>query len=707
MHFFNIYIKVYFHNLTLQSNKVGGYPSENCDIHEHWVTDNNITILNISIETRPKYPMHNKSPHITLIFLSFLLPQSGSTEELTDPQLTESDFFNDFPVVLTATRLKQSKKNSPIATTIIDREMIEASGFTEIVDLLRLAPGMLVNYENGHIGAAGYQFLLDRYRVRLQVLIDGMSIYTPSFGDVPWTQLGITIDDIERIEVIRGPSSASYGPNAMTGVISIITRHAALDKGMKLKINQGVNGRSEQFATIGNSIGDFDYKLSLGLRKDDGFKERYDSKNLAIVNFRGDYQATNNDTVTISLNNNTGDYQEDAPAYFGNAMPKHVKNVTYSTQQTKWAHSFSDGDNLTLNYYRQNFKDTNKYTGNYTKYAKGFVPIDLGATTSRDNVELTYSTFSDWYALTVGALYRKDNTISSQLLYNVDRDIITKQMFANTELHLSSSTILNLGLLNDNNDTGGTTNSPRIALNHSFDKSHTVRFSYAKSTRSPFALEEDLNRIVYTPQTAPPEYFTWWTDLSDLKPERIKSYDLGYIGTFNNNATEVDLRIYKNFLTDIIALDTNAGTGGFKQGDEFDIRGFEASVSHRFKDTKATFNYARTTISTGNLVHGDPIDYETGAPKDIFSLLVQHGFKNKVNGSLGYYYTGEYQQLCCETQQQDPRSRIDLTLTKDFKIGEYNSKIRFILQNAANDKVKTLLLNNYDRQGYISLSVEL
>ncbi|MHA1989136.1 MAG: hypothetical protein ACW98D_21140, partial [Promethearchaeota archaeon] len=139
----------------------------------------------------------------------------------------------------------------------------------------------------------------------------------------------------------------------------------------------------------------------------------------------------------------------------------------------------------------------------------------------------------------------------------------------------------------------------------------------------------------------------------------------------------------------------------------FDITGFEASVSHRFNDTKAILNYARTTISAGNLVYANPTWYETGAPKDIFSLLIQHNFGNNVNGSLGYYYTGEYQQLCCEIQQQNPRRRVDLTLSKDFKIGEYNSKIKFILQNATNEKITTQLFNNYDRQGYLSLSVEL
>ena len=649
--------------------------------------------------------LFNKSSLITLIILSHILPNISSAQESAVTQLTESDFFDDFPVVLTATRLKQSKKNSPTATTIIDREMIEASGFTDIVDLLRLAPGMLVNYANGHGASAGYQFLFDSYRVRLQILVDGMSVYTPLFGQMPWTQLGLTIDDIERIEVIRGPSSASYGPNAMTGVISIITRHAVLDQGLKFKVNQGVNGRSEQYFTIGNTNGDFDYRLSLGKRKDDGFKRRYDDKNLSIVNFRGDYQATDKDVITFLLSNNSGTYQEDSSDNLNLNMPEHTRNVQQTSFQTKWQHSFSDGDNLVLHYYQQSYNDNNTYLGDFTSDGYGFVTIDEGAKTNRSNLEFNYSTYSDWYGLTLGALYRKDNTISSQLLYSIDKDIITRQLFANAELKLNKNNILNIGLLNDNNDTGGTTLAPRIALNHHINTNHTARISYSESTRSPFALEEYTNRIIYIPAIT--DNFIFWTDLSDLKPERIKSFDIGYIGKLNNNSTEIELRTYKNFLTDIIQLDSTPETGGFVQGDAFNITGFEATISHKFKNTKAILNFARTKIDAVKLIFGNAVNYETGTPEDIISLLIIHNFNNKVKGSLGYYYTGSYQQLCCEVDQQAPRKRLDLTLTKSFKLGGYNSNIKFVLQNATNEKTDTRLYNNYDRQGYISFSLEL
>lgn len=649
--------------------------------------------------------MFNKSSLITLILLSQLYPKAGSAQEADESLLTEGDFFDELPVILTATRLKQSKNNSPTATTVIDRDMIEASGFTEIVDLLRLAPGMLVNYDSGHIGNAGYQFLFDRYRTRFQVLIDGASVYTPLFGEMPWTQLGITMDDIERIEVIRGPSSSSYGPNAMTGVISIITRHAVLDKGARFKLNEGINGRSEQLATLGDNIGNFDYKLSVGLRRDDGFEKRYDSKKLSIANFRGDYQAGDKDVLTFLMNYNSGHYQEDST--YDNDMPKHSKYVQYSTQQGKWVHTFSNGDTFNLNYYQQNYDDQNSYINKSYN-----VLIDPSVTTDRKNLEVGYSMYSDWYNISLGALYRKDKTISPQYLFHVNKDIETRQYYLNTELYLNPKNIINIGILHDTNDTAGSTTSPRISFNHHFNNSHTARISYAEASRSPFALEEYTNYVI-------PQYSTTtilWKDLSDLKPERIKTFDLGYIGTFNNNATNIDLRLYKNFISDLIVFDNSypapigSHAGGFYQGDAFNITGFEATLSHRFKNTRVILNYAKTKIDAvtySTLSGGTAIQYETGAPEDNISLLVTQNFGHKMKGSLGYYYTGSYQELSHDTKQQPVRNRIDVTVSKEFKVSNHNSKIKLVLQNITNEKVNTDLLNSYHRQGYISLSMEL
>ena len=638
-----------------------------------------------------------------------------SAQELAALQLDEADFFTDFPVVLTATRLKQPQKDSPIATTIIDREMIDASGFTEIPDLLRLAPGMLVNYDSGHVIAAGYQFLFSRYTVRMQILVDGRSVYTPLFGEMPWTQLGITIDDIERIEVIRGPSSSSYGPNAMTGVISIITRHASLDKGIKIKTNRNGTGLSEQFFTLGNNTGDFDYKLSLATRKDDGFELRHDGKELSLANFRGDYQVTRNDTLTFNVTYNSGDYQEDN-TFDPILHPDHIKKVLGTSHQVKWAHLFKNGDDFSINYYQQKYEDRNKYDAelDLTSFVPGLIVpgvMDESVRTDRQNLEFAHSIYSDMYNFSWGIILRKDKTVAPQYLYQSSKDSIdTKQLFINSEFILNKKNRLNLGLLADNNDTAGTTYSPRVSLNHHINENNTLRVSYAQATRSPFIFEEYTNYVV--PDFSPTLITLLGDDVimsdkSDLEPEKIKSFDIGYIAYLNNKKTVLDMRLFKNELSNLIITDFNFD-GGAYQGDGFNITGLEASISHQMENTRIIFNYARTKIHADKLVIvNNPSWYETGAPEDNISLLAIHNFGNSLKGSLGYYYTGTYQQLCCEEELQTPRKRLDLTLSKAFKLGEYNSSIKLVLQNIMNEEVNARLLNNYDRQGYISFSMEL
>ena len=123
-------------------------------------------------------------------------------------------FFDEIPLVLTASRLAQSPLDAPAPVTIIDREMIAASGFTEIHDLLRLAPGFLVADIADSQPSVARHGLGDAYDRRIKVMIDGRTINSPLWGDTRWDSLPLRVDDIERIEVVRGPNGAAYGVNA-------------------------------------------------------------------------------------------------------------------------------------------------------------------------------------------------------------------------------------------------------------------------------------------------------------------------------------------------------------------------------------------------------------------------------------------------------------------------------------------------------------
>lgn len=639
---------------------------------------------------------------------------------MTALQLSEDDFFTDFPVVLTATRLQQPQEDSPIATTIIDRKMIEASGFTEIADLLRLAPGMLVNYD-GNQPVAGYPFLYHKFTVRMQVLVDGRSVYTPIFGEMPWTQLGITIDDIERIEILRGPSSSSYGPNAMTGVISIITRHASLDGGAKLKVNSGQNGIREKFIRYGNSSGNFDYKVSIANRQSDIFDKRTDNTNISIFNFRGDYQFTKKDNLTFYLTYNSSELDQEEGVSPDWKKPTHKRDILHQEQHIKWIHTFDNNDEFLVQYYQQKRVDNNNYLSDPAPLTLETIDIagtiffvNENVTTERKNLEFSHTIHGEQYNVSYGAILREDMTEAPQYLYQSDIDTITtKQAFINAEYQLNEENIINAGIMHDNSDTAGATNSPRLSINHRLTENQTIRISYAKATRSPFIFEEYTNWIIPGYTTLPGHPFyplrAGWIDAVDLEPEKITSKEIGYIGFFNNKKTEIDLRYYESNLDNIIYLNPDvaasfsAGGAFFDNTDSISMSGFEASLSQKYENSHVRLNFTHLNIVGDTTIAYD--QYEEGAPKETASMLAMHDFSTTVSGSIGFYYTGGFKQLGTGNHQ-DVRRRWDARIAKELKLDQYKAKIALVMQNITDESIETDLNNNIDRTVYVSFVME-
>lgn len=218
----------------------------------------------------------------------------------------ESD---DIPMVLSATRLNQSFFDAPAAVTVIDRQMIEQSGVREIPELLRLVPGMVVGYESGSEAFVSYHGTSADLARRMQVLVDGRSIYQPLLASVDWIGLPLDLADIERIEVIRGPNAASYGVNSFFAVVNIITRHPADVAGSKLSYRRGENGIEDYHARFAQRAGNVDWRLSVTGKADDGFVDNRrknnidftDSKNADAVYGRAAWAIDDNSSLELSL----------------------------------------------------------------------------------------------------------------------------------------------------------------------------------------------------------------------------------------------------------------------------------------------------------------------------------------------------------------------------------------------------------------------
>ena len=130
--------------------------------------------------------------------------------------------------------------STPSAIYVLTAEDIRRSGVTSVPDALRLVPGVNVFRVNGSRNwAVGIRGLADQFSRYVLVLIDGRSVYTPLFGGVLWTINNVMLEDIERIEVIRGPGGTIWGADAVNGVINIITKHAEDTKGTLISAGGG------------------------------------------------------------------------------------------------------------------------------------------------------------------------------------------------------------------------------------------------------------------------------------------------------------------------------------------------------------------------------------------------------------------------------------------------------------------------------------
>ena len=193
---------------------------------------------------------------------------------LFSPLSQADDLFMDsetLPQVLTATRLKQTPAEVPGSMTVLDSALINASGARDISELLRLVPGMMVGNISGNQAAVNYHGTNATEARRMQVLIDGRSVYRAGLATVDWSDIPVAIEDIERIEVFRGPNTVSYGANALMAVVNIITRNPADSHGTRLKITRGQRGINDFYASQGTGWNGGDLRLSLSGQEDDGF----------------------------------------------------------------------------------------------------------------------------------------------------------------------------------------------------------------------------------------------------------------------------------------------------------------------------------------------------------------------------------------------------------------------------------------------------
>jgi iron complex outermembrane recepter protein len=311
--------------------------------------------------------------------------------------------------VTSVSNKEQTLSRTAAAVFVITQDDIRRSGATNIPDLLRIVPGLDVAQINANSWAISARGLNGQFSNELLVLIDGRNVYTPSFGGVFWDTVDLPLENIERIEVIRGPGASVWGENAVNGVVNIIRKKAGDTKGGF--VNAGGGNTDVDFATVqyGNSIKDrVDYRVfgkyfdSHDMRAIGG-GDGGDGWHLARAGFRTDSKITDSDSLVVEGDIYSG--REGDPTFTLTSLlapgPTPVEifiNTSGGYLQSIWKHASSSHSDFTL-------------MGAYDTYERGDLLND-----HRQNESLDFRqhyVLSERQELVWGATYRHTSATSS------------------------------------------------------------------------------------------------------------------------------------------------------------------------------------------------------------------------------------------------------------------------------------------------------
>ncbi len=593
------------------------------------------------------------------------LPDAGLDAELSG--------FTVVPEVLTATRLKQPRSEVPGSMTVITAENIEQWGVRTVPELFRFVPGMFVKH--GDQDSIAYHASNPNLMRRMQVLIDGRSVYRAGIASVVWEDIPVALEDIQRIEVFRGPNASSYGANAFMAVINIVTFHPADTLGTRAFARSGHQGVRDYEVSHSAELGEWVYRATVSRKHDDGFdgNERlgqetvqpgdnlHDGSRDSFISLNATTQFSDNSRLLLQAAYKDG--KQRLRQNFGEDEVAPTDENQSGFVMGQWQYDFSATHTTQLRAYWQKEKRLTEYRkcapavvlspllrqlyledpywanviGRFDLPEDLFFPIATGTANPEDvetrleeelnrNYDISQSDLDQVQAIFAEAGFDVDN-LSSITCGNYDldfdeqrmdvefqdtvqwndvlrtvagvnfrRDQVTSEtyfngtvsndlmrVFANAEIRPLDKLIFNLGGMYEDEDKNSAVFSPRVAANYLVAPQHSLRLVYSTAVRSPDLLEQE------------PDYSLQITDLTenylglsegslyasqtgaygDLDHERITSWELGYYGRIPAQSLEMDIKVYRDHLYQLISAPINLFTPDVNSDTEMNLSGVD------------------------------------------------------------------------------------------------------------------------------------
>ena len=563
--------------------------------------------------------------------------------------LSLEQLLNSTISVSSVARRPGSVQQSPAAVTIITGEDIRRSGDTSIAEALRLVPGMQVAKVDSHEWAISARGFNDLFANKLLVMMDGRSVYTSVFSGTFWDAQDTMIEDVDRIEVIRGPGASLWGANAVNGVINVLTKKASNTQG--LLVSGGIGNEERGFGGIryGGKLGENVHYRLYGkyAKRDDstrfgpGFPETlimievpggggsvgsgesaplttHDAWESMRAGFRVDWSPVTDDLVTVQGDiydlNEHQYYQRITPLSFSTFYEPVTDTASGGNIVTRWTHTFSNSSEFILQaYYDRTHRDM----------------AVLGE--RRDAFDLDFQhqlMLAERHTVVWGAGYRllSDHYRNSieVALDPTERKTNLFGAFVQDEIALVKTKLaLTLGSRFEHNDFTGFEVQPNARLLWTPDQRTTFWTSVSRAVRTPSRAENDFRvnfpgvaRDVIAPGF--PAITIGVLGNRELAPENLTAYEAGYRAQFTDRlGAEVNifynrydkLRSFAPINPDLdlskspLELNTTIENGatGETYGGEISAN---FRVNHRWR-LRADYSHLRTSIrSASNVVLG-------------------------------------------------------------------------------------------------------
>jgi len=433
--------------------------------------------------------------------------------------------------IFSASKTSQPLSKSPAAAFVITNEDIRRSGATTISDVLRMVPGLQVAQIDAHDWAVTSRGFNWRFANKLLVLIDGRTVYSSVYSGVYWDAVDIMLEDVDRIEVIRGPGASLWGANAVNGVINILTKNSKDTQGTLVTAGSGSTEPVFGSVRYGGTMqerGHYRVYAKHHSWNDNGFCMNEDTDTgwqTLQGGFRMDYQSFNGEDFTLQ-----GDiYQNNAE----NGEPEGTSQTCdLDTDMTggnilgRWTHSFSAQSEGTLQMYYSHFERTEDNQDDQLVDDTTFgiredtLDLELQHRFNLGNIQDIL-----WGA---GCRYiqdRAENQFSSTLEPDRKSSSIASCFLQDTITLKADILTLTLGSKIEHYTNYGTEIQPSARLMWTPDDRNSFWAAFSRAARTPSWTEQSVHFTIVLSDRCPSISIL---GNDDIAPEELLAYEVGY-----------------------------------------------------------------------------------------------------------------------------------------------------------------------------------